>query len=87
MSSQQSEIPIRTTIRVTQPTDTNASHHDLQESIAEQPEVKHDTATAVIDLDPYASPAVYYGQSHAPRKVAKSRTLSAVGVLVLTMFA
>ncbi len=31
-----------------------------------------------LDLDPYASPAEYYGKSHAGRKVAKSRTYSAV---------
>lgn len=31
-----------------------------------------------LDLDPYAAPAEYYGKSHGPRKVAKSRTYSAV---------
>ena len=29
-------------------------------------------------LDPFAAPAAYYGESHNPRKVAKSRTYSAV---------
>lgn len=32
-----------------------------------------------LELDPYAAPAEYYGKSHASRKVAKSRTLPAVG--------
>ncbi|EME46346.1 glycoside hydrolase family 37 protein [Dothistroma septosporum NZE10] len=31
-----------------------------------------------LDLDPYAAPSVYYGGSHSPRKVAKSRTYSAI---------
>lgn len=31
-----------------------------------------------LDLDPYAAPNVYYGQSHGPRKASKSRTMSAV---------
>ncbi|KAI7153053.1 Neutral [Hortaea werneckii] len=31
-----------------------------------------------LSLDPYAAPDVYYGQSHTPRQVAKSRTYSAV---------
>ena len=31
-----------------------------------------------LELDPYATPALYYGKSHASRKVAKSRTLPAV---------
>lgn len=30
-----------------------------------------------LETDPYAAPNVYYGASHAPRKVAKSRTYSA----------
>ena len=33
-----------------------------------------------LDLDPYAAPNVYYGASHNPRKVAKSRTYSAVSL-------
>jgi len=31
-----------------------------------------------LNLDPFAAPDVYYGSSHNPRKVAKSRTYSAV---------
>lgn len=33
-----------------------------------------------LSLDPYAAPDVYYGQSHTPRQVAKSRTYSAVSL-------
>lgn len=35
-----------------------------------------------LNLDPYAAPDVYYGSSHNPRKVAKSRTYSAVSLPV-----
>jgi len=31
-----------------------------------------------LNLDPFAAPDVYYGSSHNPRKVAKSRTYSAI---------
>lgn len=31
-----------------------------------------------LDTNPLAPPAEYYGKSHGPRKVAKSRTYSAV---------
>ncbi|KAK4539450.1 hypothetical protein LTR36_010927 [Oleoguttula mirabilis] len=33
---------------------------------------------ATLNLDPYAAPDVYYGASHSPRQVAKSRTYSAI---------
>jgi alpha,alpha-trehalase len=33
---------------------------------------------SIRDVDVYAAPETYYGSSHAPRKVAKSRTMSAV---------
>jgi alpha,alpha-trehalase len=39
----------------------------------------HGNAPTSLDLDPFAAPNVYYGTSHGPRKVAKSRTYSAVG--------
>lgn len=38
-------------------------------------------------LDPFAPPGVYYGKSHGPRKVAKSRTYSAVSLSVKQYFA
>ncbi|KAK3686947.1 alpha,alpha-trehalase nth1 [Vermiconidia calcicola] len=38
---------------------------------------KPSTRRVSLELDPYASPAEYYGKSHGPRKVAKSRTYSA----------
>lgn len=72
MSSQKSELPIRTN------SSSNPSEHPRNDSHQGIP-AKDDTQ-AIIDLDPFASPAEYYGQSHAPRKVAKSRTFSAVGV-------
>ena len=42
---------------------------------------KHTTRSSIArknTLDPYAAPAAYYGQSHNPRQIAKSRTYSAV---------
>lgn len=39
---------------------------------------RSDDKEHTLDLDPYAAPNVYYGASHSTRKVAKSRTYSAV---------
>ncbi|KAH9835953.1 Neutral trehalase [Teratosphaeria destructans] len=39
---------------------------------------KQDNHRVSLSLDPYAAPDVYYGGSHSPRKVGKSRTYSAV---------
>lgn len=36
---------------------------------------RQNSSTAV---DPYAAPEVYYGESHSPRRLAKSRTYSAI---------
>lgn len=76
MSSQKSELPIHTSASL-QPlikVKSNVQH----ETIPEHKSVSHEQA--IIDLDPYATPAEYYGQSHGPRKVAKSRALSTLDV-------
>lgn len=66
MSLQRSELPI----------------HPKDDS-AVRPPTHHTSNTnndVTLDLDPYAAPNVYYGTSHSSRKVAKSRTYSAVGL-------
>ena len=62
MSSQKSALPIH-------PSKTEKSSS-----------VQHNNGEAKVslDTDPFAAPNVYYGTSHSPRKVAKSRTYSAV---------
>lgn len=62
MSSQKSALPIHTTQDPHNNVHNEKGHH---EHIS-------------LDLDPYAPSNVYYGADHGPRKVAKSRTYSAV---------
>ena len=84
MSSQKSEHPIHAALKAELPIHTTvaaapfreSSNIQKHETIPEHSTVNHDQA--IIDLDPYATPAEYYGHSHGPRKVAKSRTLSQV---------
>ena len=74
MSSQKSDLPIRS--------NGNAALHAAVDDL--RAEAK--THPGKIDLaeqkgfqaDPYASPAIYYGESHGPRKTNKNRTLSSV---------
>ena len=74
MSSQKSDLPIRS--------NGNAALHAAVDDL--RAEAK--THPGKIDLaeqkgfqaDPYASPAIYYGESHGPRKTNKTRTLSSV---------
>jgi hypothetical protein len=64
------------------PTPTHTTHQAVAGS--EKPPVAKPHLGRFTDeessfaVDPYASPAVYYGESHAPRKPVKSRTLSSV---------
>lgn len=39
---------------------------------------KKNDRKGTLNLDPYAAPDVYYGNSHSPRQVAKNRTYSAI---------
>lgn len=65
MSSQKSDLP---------------THPAAHEHVVHEKEQSKNGERVVnaLDLDPFAAPSVYYGSSHSPRKVAKSRTLSAV---------
>ncbi|SMR41695.1 unnamed protein product [Zymoseptoria tritici ST99CH_1A5] len=67
MSTQKSELAVH------QPTPNE--HHAHFEQIAEN---RNGEQAVSLDTDPYAAPNVYYGASHNPRKVAKSRTYSAI---------
>ena len=67
MSSQKSDLPIRSNGHSTAP---HAAVQDLGEHKS-------------FDVDPYASPAIYYGESHGPRKPQKTRTFSSVSSLPL----
>ena len=74
MSSQKSDLPIRS--------NGNAALHAAVDDL--RAEAK--THPGKIDLaeqkgfqaDPYASPAIYYGESHGSRQTNKTRTLSSV---------
>lgn len=66
MSSQKSDLPIRSNGQSTAP--QHATLQDLGELKS-------------FEVDPYASPAVYYGESHGPRKPQKTRTFSSVSSL------
>lgn len=65
MSLQRPELPIR----------TNVDEHAIQSIETKDGEAIEQLS---LDLDPFAAPNVYYGGSHTLRKVAKSRTYSAV---------
>jgi len=80
MSSQKSELPIRSDGDAHAPhtannhpsaTNGNTSTHAHPGKIAIE-------KRGSVEIDPYASPAVYYGEDQAPRKFHKTRTLSAV---------
>lgn len=62
MSSQKSALPIHT---------TQDPHNNVHNEKGQHEHIS-------LDLDPYAPSNVYYGADHGPRKVAKSRTYSAV---------
>ena len=74
MSSQKSDLPIRS--------NGNAALHaavdDLRAEAKTQPGKIDLAEQKGFQADPYASPAVYYGESHGPRKTNKTRTLSSV---------
>lgn len=72
MSSQKSDLP---------------THPAAHEHVAHEKEQSKNGERVVnaLELDPFAAPSVYYGSSHSPRKVAKSRTLSAVSCNPLTV--
>lgn len=72
MSSQESVLPIHPA----KDSHANDTHHNSQHNPHE--DKTHPKEHVSLDLDPYAAPSVYYGASHHPRKVAKSRTYSAV---------
>ncbi|KAF2211705.1 glycoside hydrolase family 37 protein [Cercospora zeae-maydis SCOH1-5] len=72
MSSQESVLPLHPAKH----SHTNNSQQPLQHNPHDEKAQPQDHLS--LDLDPYAAPNVYYGTSHNPRKVAKSRTYSAV---------
>ncbi|KAK6434311.1 alpha,alpha-trehalase nth1, partial [Oleoguttula sp. CCFEE 5521] len=80
MSSQKSEPPIHTTnghaiapqTAAQRSTSPDRAHHDAKSHLGRISEAERS-----FELDPFASPAIYYGESHAPRKPKKTRTLSA----------
>lgn len=63
---------------------SDTSSHPAHNDQPEQHEHHHpsfqngDLNKLSLDTDPYAAPNVYYGASHSSRRVAKSRTYSAV---------
>lgn len=74
MSAQKSDLPIRSNGHA-----TAQQHSAVEDGHGHAPQRKMPQGERKsVDIDPYASPAVYYGESHAPRRPNKSRTLSAV---------
>nr|POF01006.1 neutral trehalase [Quercus suber] len=73
MSAQQLAQTCTPTPDPTHPTTASLHDHPVTTATAKKP---------VLDLDPYATPQEYYGQSHSYRKLGKSRTYSAVSWLV-----
>lgn len=65
MSTQKSELP--THLKSQNGTNGHSNGYDEAKRFS------------IPEIDPYASPATYYGESHNNRKVAKARTYSAVG--------
>lgn len=75
MSSQKSDLPIRSNGQ------SNAPHavvDDLRQGDRAHPGNINLGEKKSFEVDPYASPAVYYGESHGPRKPNKTRTFSSV---------
>jgi len=81
MSLQQSELPIRTNGDANAPRATDNHHSSTNGNTASTR--AHPGKIAIekrgsFEIDPFASPAIYYGEDQAPRKIHKTRTLSAV---------
>lgn len=79
MSSQKSDLPIR----------SNGNGHaaalhtaidDLRAEAKARPGKIDLAEQKGFQTDPYASPAVYYGESHGSKKTSKTRTLSSVSL-------
>ena len=73
MSSQKSELPIHTNGHATAPhSEPHTAHQPealTEKHAAAKPHLgKITDAERGFEVDPYASPAVYYGEDHAPRK-------------------
>jgi hypothetical protein len=82
MSSQKSDLPIRSNGQYTAP---HAAVQDLQQGERAHPGKINLGEQKSFEVDPYASPAIYYGESHGPRKPQKTRTFSSVSSLPLNM--
>ncbi|OQN98613.1 Neutral trehalase [Cryoendolithus antarcticus] len=81
MSSQKSDLPIHTTNGHAIASQTAAQRSTSPDRICDgaRPHLgRISEAERSFELDPFASPAIYYGESHAPRKPKKTRTLSAI---------
>jgi len=76
MSSQQSDLPIRSNGNGNAALPTAVD--DLRSEARAHPGRIDLAEQKVFQADPYASPAIYYGESHGPRKTNKGRTLSSV---------
>ena len=75
MSSQKSDLPIRSNGHSTAP---HAAVEDLRQGERSHPGKIDLGEQKSFEIDPYASPAIYYGESHGPRKPTKTRTFSSV---------
>jgi hypothetical protein len=75
MSSQKSDLPIRSNGHSTAP---HAAVQDLRQGERAHPGKIDLGEHKSFEVDPYASPAIYYGESHGPRKPTKTRTFSSV---------
>jgi hypothetical protein len=83
MSSQKSDLPIRSNGQSTAP---HAAVQDLQQGDRAHPgKINNLGEQKSFEVDPYASPAIYYGESHGPRKPQKTRTFSSVSSLPFNM--
>jgi hypothetical protein len=74
MSSQKSDLPIRSNGDAA----LHAAVDDLRAEAKAHPGKIDLAEQKGFQTDPYASPAIYYGESHGPRKTNKTRTLSSV---------
>jgi len=77
MSSQKSDLPIRSNGHSTAP---HAAVEDLRQGDRSHPGKIDLGEQKSFEIDPYASPAIYYGESHGPRKPTKTRTFSSVSI-------
>lgn len=82
MSSQKSGLPIRTNGDAHAPHTAN-DHHQPSATNGNTGTRAHPGKIAIgkrgsVEIDPYASPAVYYGEDQALPEFHKTRTLSAV---------